>query len=110
MNTDESQAYVVIAHHHARKGAGDEVAAALVEHGKATLGEQGCVAFAAQRSIADPDSFAMYEKYRSEADWDRHQTTAHYQKYVVDTIKPLLVSREVDFYRVTVDADTGVLS
>ena len=92
-------AYIVIAHHHVREGDGDTVAAALGEHRVATLAEEGCLGFTTQRSIADPSSFAMVETYRSQADWDAHQQTPHYQKYVVGIIKPLLARREVDFYR-----------
>ncbi|MGH3555935.1 MAG: putative quinol monooxygenase [Mycobacterium sp.] len=91
--------YVVIAHHHVRSGAGDIVEAALRDHGAATQEEPGCAAFIAHRSIADPDSFAIYEAYHSQSDWHAHQHTPHYKKYVIDTIKPLLLSRELDFYR-----------
>jgi quinol monooxygenase YgiN len=91
--------YIVIAHHHVRPGTGNVVAAALYEHGKATRAEPGCTGFVAHRSIADPDSFAMYETYRSEADWHIHQQSWHYRTYIIETIKPLLEARDVDFFR-----------
>lgn len=94
--------YVVIAHHRVRPGYGDAVAAALGEHVKASRKEPGCVGFAAHRSIANPDAFVMYETYRSQADWHAHQQTPHYRQYVLETIKPLLTARNVDFYRALV--------
>lgn len=91
--------YVVVARYRVHPGAGDIVARALRQHGKATRDEFGCLAFAAHRGITDSDSFAIYEEYRNDADWDVHQQTPHYQEYVVGMIKPLLLAREVNFYR-----------
>lgn len=96
---NNTQSYVVVAHYQVRHGAADIVAEALREHGKATRAEPGCLGFAALRGIGDSDSFAIYEEYRSGADCNAHKQTPHYHKHVVETIRPLLHARDVNFYR-----------
>lgn len=96
MNRDS---YVVIAHYDAHPGGGDAVAEALQVHGRATRKEPGCIGFVAHRNIENPDQFALYEVYKSEADWRAHQQTPHFHKYVVQTIRSLLKERDVEFYR-----------
>jgi quinol monooxygenase YgiN len=77
---------------------GDVVAAALAEHTLATRQEPGCVQFITYRSQEDPDSFVLYEQYVDEESLEAHRHTPHFQRYVHDTIIPLLAERTFGRY------------
>ncbi|GAA5108920.1 antibiotic biosynthesis monooxygenase [Haloechinothrix salitolerans] len=91
--------YTVIANYRAAPGRGEDVAVALKPHIRATRDEPGCVGFTVNRSIEDPDVFALYEEYLDKAAFKSHVDSAHYQKYVIGEVRPLLRERSVSFYR-----------
>ncbi|MGE3288623.1 MAG: putative quinol monooxygenase [Pseudonocardia sp.] len=91
---------VVVAHYRVRPGAADEVAAALREYTGLVRAEPGCLGFTAHRDRADPEAFALYESYRSQADLDAHVASEHYARIARDRIRPLLAERTVAFYDV----------
>lgn len=57
-----------------------EAAAALSELAKATLGEEGCYAYAVYESAAAPGVFVTVEAWRAQADLDAHMSTPHIAK------------------------------
>ena len=64
----------------------------LVQHSRA---EPGCLYYQPHVSSAKPDLVYIYEVYASPAAAAAHRETAHFQHLVLDTIVPLLLSREV---------------
>jgi quinol monooxygenase YgiN len=90
--------YAVIARYQTQPCRGDDVAKALLDHITATRGEPGCVGFVVNRSVDDPDQFVLYEQYHDEHAFQAHLDSAHYQRYVVEQVRPLLSERQVSFY------------
>ncbi len=90
---------VLLAQYQAKDGQGDAVAAALTE--MATLvreHESGCAMYQVSRKQDDANSFILYEQYVDQAAVDAHRETAHFQKYVLDAIVPMLDTRVAAFY------------
>ena len=73
------------------RGAGDEVASLLAAHVAASQAEAGCVSFRAYRDAADPDRFALHERYVDERALPEHRQSAHFARYFEGRIIPLLV-------------------
>ncbi|NLU73402.1 antibiotic biosynthesis monooxygenase [Streptomyces sp. HNM0575] len=90
--------YSVVARYVVQRGRGEDVAQALRPHISVTRQEPGCLSFTVNRSVDDPDEFVLYELYRDRAAFDAHVASPHYQRYVVDQVRPLLEKREVSFY------------
>ena len=88
----------LIVHYQSQPSKGDVLAAALAKHIPATRQEPGCVQFIGYRSAQDPDSFILYEQYIDEESLEAHRQTPHFQRYVRDTIMPLLAERTFDRY------------
>jgi len=88
----------VIAHYQAQPNNGDVVAAALAKHISATRHEPGCVQFMGYRSRQDPDSFTLCEQFLDQDSLDAHRQTPHFERYVQQTIIPLLAVREFGLY------------
>ena len=55
----------------------EEVRAALVKLGAATLGEEGCYAYDVYESQSTPGVFVTVEAWRGQADLDAHMKTPH---------------------------------
>jgi quinol monooxygenase YgiN len=88
----------LIVHYQAQPSKGDVIAAALAKHIPATRQEPGCVQFIGYRSTQDPDSFILYEQYVDEQSLEAHRQTPHFQRYVHETITPMLAERTFDRY------------
>jgi autoinducer 2-degrading protein len=54
---------------------------ATLENARGTRGEPGNVRFDVLRGTDDPNRFFLYEVYRSEEDFKRHQQTDHYLRW-----------------------------
>ncbi|MCU0492732.1 MAG: antibiotic biosynthesis monooxygenase [Chloroflexaceae bacterium] len=90
---------VLVAHYRARTGQGDAVAAAMqtmVDAVKAN--EPGCLLYHLCRATDDSDSFLIYEQYADEAALEAHRNAPHFQAIILDTVVPLLESRERTLY------------
>lgn len=57
--------------------------------------EPGCLYYQPHVSTAQPDLVYIYEVYASQAAALAHRETIHFQQLVLQTIVPLLLSREV---------------
>jgi quinol monooxygenase YgiN len=88
----------LIVHYQVQPRKGDVVAAALAKHIQATRQEAGCTRFIGYRSTQDPDSFILYEQFVDEQSLEAHRQTSYFQRYVQDTILPLLAERTFDRY------------
>lgn len=64
----------------------------LVAHSRS---EPGCLYYQPHVSTAQPDLVYIYEVYASQAAALAHRETIHFQQLVLQTIVPLLLSREV---------------
>jgi quinol monooxygenase YgiN len=58
-----------------------------------TRKEPGTVLYIVHRSTEDPRQFLIYEQYRSQADFDSHCATEHFQRYVKNGIRTIAESR-----------------
>lgn len=63
-----------------------------------SLAEPGCLGYEAFRSLDDPTSLVLIERYRDSAALHAHLNSSHYQQLVVEAIRPLLTDRRVDFF------------
>jgi autoinducer 2-degrading protein len=64
----------------------------LVEHSRT---EPGCLYYQPHVSASQPDLLYLYEVYASPAAAAAHRETDYFQKIVLETIVPMLLSREV---------------
>jgi quinol monooxygenase YgiN len=96
----------VIARHRIAAGNEEAVWAVLPEFIEAARTEPGNIEFAAFRSLEDPRSYALLERYASQAAFDAHRDTGHFKKLLLGTIAPLLESRSVEQYDVAEPANT----
>ncbi|MFI5282165.1 MAG: putative quinol monooxygenase [Candidatus Dormibacterales bacterium] len=88
----------VIAQYLAKHGKGDEIASTLALHVAATRTEPGCIQFVVSRSGKDPDRFVLFEQYVDEAAFDVHRASLHFDRYIENTVVPLLAERTWDVY------------
>ena len=71
----------------------DRVAAILREHRDASRREAGVVGFEVGRSQERPNVFALWEVYRDQAALDAHAASEHFQRFVIEGIRPLARER-----------------
>jgi quinol monooxygenase YgiN len=62
----------------------------------ASIKEPGVVRFEVGRSQEKPSVFALWEVYRDQEAVSAHRSTAHFQRLVVDGIRPLAEQRDVE--------------
>jgi quinol monooxygenase YgiN len=74
----------------------DRVEAIFRELREASRAEAGVVNFEVARSQDSPNVFALWEVYRDRAALDFHKATPHYDRLVVNGIRPLIKERTVD--------------
>ena len=91
-------AYVVAATWTAAAGKEELVAGALANLSSASRREDGCLMYIAHRSLDRPREFFIYEQYTSEAAFDVHVNSAHFQEYGRDLAIPHLEGRARAFY------------
>jgi quinol monooxygenase YgiN len=64
-----------------------------------SLAEPGCLGYEVLQSVDEPTSLVLIERYRDDAALEAHQSSAHYQEFVVGRIRPLLTDRQVEILR-----------
>jgi quinol monooxygenase YgiN len=84
---------IIVAEWYTQAGQEDEVADILMPLIPLARAEPGCLAFTAQRSVADPRHFILYEQFVDQAAFDAHISTAHFKSEVLGRILPLLERR-----------------
>ena len=90
--------YVVVAQWYARAGKDDQIATVLKTAVRNSRTEPGCVLFMANRSVADPRRFVLYEQFKDEAAFQAHLATESFKENILETILPMLESRERQIY------------
>jgi len=70
--------YVVVVRVRVKPGRADAFLAASKLNHEGTRREPGNLRFDVLRQEDDPDRFTLYEVYRTKADFEAHQKTAHY--------------------------------
>ena len=88
----------IVAHYRAQPGKGDDVAAVLRKHIVATRAEPGCAMFVVNRSVDEPDCFALYEQYTDRAALESHRESPHFRDYIAGQVIPLLEERTWQLY------------
>lgn len=68
---------VVVASFRAQPGRADEVEAGLQEAIRMTHGEAGCIRYALQRGVSDPDLVMLIERWASADDLAQHAEQPH---------------------------------
>lgn len=74
----------------------------LAELRPQALAEAGCLGYEAFQSADEPATIVLIERYRDGAALDEHVNSAHYQRLVVERIRPLLTDRRVERFRALV--------
>jgi quinol monooxygenase YgiN len=72
---------------------GSRAEAMLRELRDASRSEAGVVAFDVARSQDDPNVFVLWEVYRDQAGFDSHRGAEHFQRLVVNGVRPLAKAR-----------------
>ena len=90
----------VIARHTMKPGTEDEVLAVLPLLIEASRAEPGNVSFVAYRSMDDPRSYVLLERYVSRDAFAVHRETTHFQELMLGRILPLLEVRTIEQYDV----------
>jgi quinol monooxygenase YgiN len=91
----------VIARHTMRPGTENEVLPLLADLITTARTEPGNLAFDAYRSIDEPRSYVLLERYTSREAFAAHRETDHFKDIVLDRLVPLLESRTIEAF----DAD-----
>jgi quinol monooxygenase YgiN len=74
----------------------DKAETILRELRDASVKEPGVVRFEVGRSQERPNVFALWEVYRDQDAVSAHRNTEHFQRLVVDGVRPLVQARTVE--------------
>ena len=74
----------------------DRAEAILRELRDASVKEPGVIRFEVGRSQEKPHVFALWEVYRDQEAVNAHRSTEHFQRFVVDGVRPLAQQRNVE--------------
>ena len=83
----------VIARYVVGEGHDATVARLLRKNAEASRTEPGCLEFSIYQEIDDPRTFLLYERYTSEAAFQAHRRTPHFQNIIEQQVVPLLDER-----------------
>ena len=92
--------YVVAARWTAKAGHETEVLDAIKALAMVSRAESGCQLYELHRDPDDPRVFFFYERFNTEADFQRHAQSDHFRREAVERAFPLLEGRERFFYEV----------
>jgi quinol monooxygenase YgiN len=87
---------LLIAHHTMKAGAEDEVLALVEELTDAVRAEPGNVSFDAYRSLREPQTYVLLERYASDEAVAAHRATPHFEQIVLGQLLPRLSDRTVE--------------
>ncbi|MCD6166537.1 antibiotic biosynthesis monooxygenase [candidate division KSB1 bacterium] len=73
--------YVVCVTVHVKDGHADNFLNATLDNARNTRKESGNVRFDVLQAVENPNQFFLYEVYREEADFRKHQQTEHYLRW-----------------------------
>jgi quinol monooxygenase YgiN len=87
--------YVIAATYVTKEGEADSVLAVLEEMTPLTRAEPGCEAYVPHRSVEDPNTFFLYERYRDSDAFSAHAETDYFERLIKGEAWPRLESRVV---------------
>ena len=90
----------LIARHTMKPGTENEVLPLVQDLIQATRTEPGNLAFDAYRSLQEPKSYVLLERYASRDALAAHRAAPHFQKIVIEQLVPLLAARTIDEFDV----------
>lgn len=90
----------LIARHTMKPGTEDQVLPLVDRLIDAARAEPGNLAFDAYRSVRDPHSYVLLERYMSREALAAHRATPHFQEIVIEQLVPLLAQRTIDEFEV----------
>jgi quinol monooxygenase YgiN len=91
---------LVIARLNITAGQETAISAALPKFIAAARSEPGNIIFEGYRSLDDPLSYLLIERYASRAAFDEHLTAPHYQEMALNYIVPRLDNRTIEEFEV----------
>ena len=83
-----------------KPGTENEVLPLVQDLIQATRTEPGNLAFDAYRSLQEPKSYVLLERYASRDALAAHRAAPHFQKIVIEQLVPLLAARTIDEFDV----------
>lgn len=86
----------LIARHTMKPGVANQVLVLVERLVDAARTEPGNLAFDAYRSVRDPDSYVLLERYASREALAAHRATPHFRQIVIEQLVPLLADRTID--------------
>jgi quinol monooxygenase YgiN len=86
----------LIARHTMKPGTENEVLPLVEQLVDAARTEPGNLGFDAYRSLRNPESYVLLERYASRDALAAHRATPHFQEIVIEQLVPLLADRTVD--------------
>jgi (4S)-4-hydroxy-5-phosphonooxypentane-2,3-dione isomerase len=89
---------VLIATWVAEPGHEDDIARIIATMTPLSPAEPGCEAYQAHRSVDDPRTFLLYERYADEAAAEAHRTSEHFKTHVEGEALDMLERRDRAFY------------
>src|ERR1700743_5646 len=90
----------LIARHTMKPGTESEVLPLVEQLIDAARTEPGNLAFDAYRSLREPESYVLLERYESRDALAAHRATPHFQQIVIEKLVPLLAARTIDEFDV----------
>ncbi len=94
----------LIARHTMKPGTENQVLPLVEQLIDAARTEPGNLAFDAYRSLGEPSSYVLLERYASHDALAAHRATAHFQEIVLGQLIPLLAYRTVEEFDVPEEA------
>jgi quinol monooxygenase YgiN len=91
---------LLIARHTMKPGTEGTVLPLVEQLVDATRSEPGNLSFDPYRSLSDPTSYVLLERYASREALTAHRATPHFQKILLSQIVPLLAHRAIEEYDV----------
>jgi quinol monooxygenase YgiN len=91
---------LLIARHTMKPDLEDTILPLVEQLVEATRSEPGNLSFDAYRSLRDPASYVLLERYTSREALAAHRATAHFQEILLSQIVPLLAHRTIEEYDV----------
>lgn len=72
----------------------DKAAAIFLELREISLKEEGVISFAVGRGRDNPNVFALWEEYRDKEALDAHFASEHFNRLVINGVRPLAKTRD----------------
>jgi quinol monooxygenase YgiN len=89
--------FAVIAHYRCTEQDAALIRDALLKMREQTRREPGNLDYIVHEEEGEKPAFILYEQYTDRAAFDAHAASPHFTQYIVETVRPRLVERDVLF-------------